>query len=113
MKAVNDLYHEGKFSRLGISNYMSWEVAQIQELCIAHGWIRPKVYQGVYNALHRSIEQELMPCLRKYGMSFYNYNPLAGGYLTDRYHRDDKDLEAGSRFDPNRWQGKLIPPLAA
>lgn len=109
MKAVNDLYLEGKFSRLGISNYMSWEVAQIQELCIANRWVRPQVYQGVYNALHRSIEHELMPCLRKYGMSFYNYNPLAGGYLTDRYHRDDKDHEAGSRFDPNRWQGRLSP----
>lgn len=107
MKAVNDLYKEGYFKRLGISNYMAWEVAQICELCRANGWIMPSVYQGVYNALHRSIEPELMPCLRHYGIAFYNYNPLAGGYLTSRYHRDDKDIEAGSRFDPNRWQGKM------
>ena len=42
-------------------------------------------------------------------MAFYNYNPLAGGYLTDRYHREDtsESHEAGSRFDPNRWQGKM------
>lgn len=39
-------------------------------------------------------------------MAFYSYNPLAGGYLTSRYHREDKDFETGSRFDPNRWQGK-------
>jgi aflatoxin B1 aldehyde reductase len=108
MKAVNDLYKEGKFKRLGISNYMAWEVAQIQELCRANDWVTPQVYQGVYNALHRSIEHELMPCLRKYGMAFYNYNPLAGGYLTDRYHREESNVEAGSRFDPNRWQGE--PP---
>lgn len=40
-------------------------------------------------------------------MAFYNYNPLAGGYLTDRYHRETQDMEEGSRFDPNRWQGKM------
>jgi aflatoxin B1 aldehyde reductase len=62
----------------------------------------------VYNALHRAIEPELFPCLRHYGMGFYAYNPLAGGYLTSRYHREDNSPnEAGSRFDPNTWQGKL------
>lgn len=109
MKAVNDLYKEGYFKRLGISNYQAWEVAQICELCRANNWVQPVVYQGVYNALHRSVEPELFPCLRHYGIAFYNYNPLAGGYLTSRYHREDadKDIESGSRFDPNRWQGKM------
>lgn len=105
-KAVNDLYKQGSFKRLGISNYQAWEVAQICEMCNANGWKKPDVYQGVYNALHRSVEPELFPCLRHYGISYYNYNPLAGGYLTSRYHRDSKDIEAGARFDSNTWQGK-------
>ena len=29
----------------------------------------------------------------------YCFNPLAGGFLTDRYHRDTKDVEQGGRFD--------------
>jgi aflatoxin B1 aldehyde reductase len=66
----------------------------------------PSVYQGIYNALHRTIESELLPCLRKYNMAFYAYNPLAGGWLTDRYHRD-ATAEPGSRFDANRLQGKM------
>ena len=112
LKAVNDLYKEGYFTRFGISNYMAWEVAQICEICDRHGWIKPAVYQGVYNAIHRTVENELFPCLRHYGIAYFNYNPLAGGYLTDRYHRESKggeggDIEEGSRFDPNRWQGKM------
>lgn len=77
----------------------------ICEICIKNDWVRPSVYQGVYNALHRTVENELFPCLRHYGMGFYAYNPLAGGYLTDRYHREDADdkHEAGSRFDPKRY----------
>lgn len=109
LKAVNDLYKEGYFDRFAISNYMAWEVAQICEICDRNGWVKPVAYQGVYNALHRSVEWELFPCLKKYGLAFYAYNPLAGGYLTDRYHRDDAENkhEEGSRFDPRRWQGKL------
>ena len=89
MKAVNELYQEGYFKRLGISNYMAWEVAQICEMCRANGWKQPDVYQGVYNALHRAVEPELFPCLWHYGIAFYAYNPLAGGYLTSRYERED------------------------
>ena len=106
MRAVNELYKEGYFDKFAISNYMAWEVAQIQEICIKHGWIRPSVYQGVYNAIHRTVESELFLCLRHYGMAFYAYNPLAGGFLTDRYHRGGTEFEKGSRFDPERWQGK-------
>jgi len=71
MKTVNDLYNEGLFTRFAISNYQAWEVAQICELCIRNDWVKPAVYQGVYNALHRSVEPELFPCLRHYGMAFY------------------------------------------
>ncbi|KAK5079787.1 hypothetical protein LTR70_007599 [Exophiala xenobiotica] len=108
LEEVDKLYSEGYFKRFAISNYMAWEVAQINELCIKNGWVRPSVYQGVYNAIHRSVEAELFPCLRHYGMAFYNYNPLAGGYLTDRYHREQQgeNIEKGSRFDPYTWQGK-------
>ncbi|KAK3061831.1 hypothetical protein LTS18_005345 [Coniosporium uncinatum] len=107
LKAVNDLYNEGLFERFAISNYQAWEVAQICELCDKNSWIKPCVYQGVYNAIHRSVEPELFPCLRHYGLAFYAYNPLAGGYLTNRYERDTQDVEQGSRFDPNKWQGKM------
>ncbi|KAF0988645.1 hypothetical protein HZS_5097 [Henneguya salminicola] len=39
----------------------------------------------------REVEKELIPCLRDYGISFYAYNPLAGGLLTGRYKFTDKD----------------------
>jgi aflatoxin B1 aldehyde reductase len=104
-KAINDLYKEGKFKRLGISNYAAWEVAHICEICDRNGWIKPTVYQGVYNGLHRGVEPELFPCMRKYGIAFYAFNPLAGGFLTDRYSREQNQHEEGSRFDPNRNQG--------
>ncbi|KAF7792261.1 hypothetical protein EIP86_003297 [Pleurotus ostreatoroseus] len=106
LKAVNDLYKEGKFKRFGISNYMSWEVAQICEICKANGYIMPTVYQGIYNAIHRVVEPELFPCLRKYNISFYAFNPLGGGFFTGRYRSMADKVEPGSRFDPSEWQGQ-------
>ena len=107
LREVNELYKEGLFERFGISNYMSWEVARICEICERNGWIGPTVYQGIYHVLQRSIEAELFPCLRYYGISLYAFQPLAGGFLTGRYTRDQNDFEPGSRFDPKILQGSL------
>lgn len=108
LREVETLRKEGYFRRWGVSNYQSWEVAKLCEICKKNGWQLPSVYEGLYNAFHRLTEQELFPCLRHYGMAFYCFNPLAGGFLTDRYHRDQKEFEEGSRFDPDRAQGKLF-----
>ncbi|PCH42898.1 hypothetical protein WOLCODRAFT_152953 [Wolfiporia cocos MD-104 SS10] len=107
LRAVNDLYKEGKFKRFGISNYMAWEVAEIVQICRANGYIQPTAYQGIYNAIHRKVEPELFPCLRKYGISFYEFNPLGGGFFTGRYTSLDEKVEPGSRFDPEKGQGKM------
>ncbi|THU83613.1 Aldo/keto reductase [Dendrothele bispora CBS 962.96] len=108
MKAVNDLYKEGYFKRFGISNYTAWEVAEIVGICKANGYIMPTVYQGIYNAIHRMAEPELIPCLRKFGISFYVFNPLGGGFFTGRYGTGETKLgvDVGSRFDDSTWQGK-------
>lgn len=107
LREVNKLHQEDYFRRLGISNYMSWELAQICDICRHNGWIQPTVYQGIYHALQRRVEDELLPCLRYYGIALYAFQPLAGGFLTGRYSRDQTEYEPGSRFDPKIMQGKL------
>ncbi|KAH6680202.1 NADP-dependent oxidoreductase domain-containing protein [Halenospora varia] len=107
LREVNKLHQEGRFKRFGVSNYMSWEVAQICEICKKNNWIMPTAYQGVYHALQRTIEAELFPCLRYYGIALYAFQPLAGGFLTGRYKRDQESFEPGSRFDPKIGQGQL------
>ncbi|KAI5840435.1 aflatoxin B1 aldehyde reductase member 2 [Morchella snyderi] len=85
LEAVNEAYKEGKFMRLGLSNYTAFEVAEICTLCKERGWVRPSVYQGMYNAITRAIEKELFVACRKYGLDIMVYNPLAGGFFTGNY----------------------------
>jgi len=82
---LNELHKAGKFTELGLSNYASWDVVRIYWLCKSKGWVVPTVYQGMYNAITRSIEAELLPALRACGIRSYWYNPLAGGFLTGKY----------------------------
>ncbi|KAL5488390.1 hypothetical protein ACEPAI_6498 [Sanghuangporus weigelae] len=107
LKAVDELYKEGYFKRFGISNYTSWEVAEIVTICRERGYVQPTAYQGVYNAILRSVEPELFPCLRKFGLSFYGFNALAGGFFTGRYTGPDAKVEKGARFDSDRKVGQM------
>ena len=94
------LFESGRFRRLGLSNYAAWQVAEIVGITRGRGWIEPSVYQGMYNALTRDVEPELLPCLRNFGMSFYAYNPLAGGMLTGKHRAFAQEPESG-RFADN------------
>ena len=84
----------------GLSNFASWEVAEVVGICERRGFVKPTVYQGVYNLLDRLTEVELFPCLRKFGIKYAAYTPLAGGYLTERFFVPGTDTTL-SKFDPS------------
>ncbi|CCA69499.1 related to potassium channel beta subunit protein [Serendipita indica DSM 11827] len=116
-KAVDDLYKEGKFDKVLLCHVHEvrtdmaaarWEVAEIVTLCRINGWIQPTVYQGIYNAIHRAVEPELFPALRKFGIAFYAYNPLSGGFLTGRYVDATSQVEPGSRFDDSKGTSQSV-----
>ncbi|KAF9898983.1 hypothetical protein EC991_009824 [Linnemannia zychae] len=108
LKAIDDLYKEGLFERFGLSNYSAWNVAQIYELCKQHGYVRPSVYQGMYNPIARSVTTELLPCLKFYNIGFYAFNPICGGVLSGKYKFAEDEVKEGGRYDPNTRFGKVF-----
>lgn len=81
VKAMDEAYRQGKFRRLGLSNYTAAEVKEILEICERKGYVKPSVYEGHYNAVVRGGEEELFPLLRKHGIGFFAYrfvNPRTG-----------------------------------
>lgn len=97
LDTIAELHEKGKIKEFGLSNYPAWQVVDIWHKCEAHGCPRPTVYQGMYNALCRNVEPELIPAIRSLGMRFYAFNPLAGGLLTGKHVLDEK-LEGDGRF---------------
>ncbi|KAG2139307.1 NADP-dependent oxidoreductase domain-containing protein [Suillus clintonianus] len=102
LRAINEFYNEGHFEQFGLSNYNSWEVAEIMGIVKQNNWVKPTVYQGGYNAVERNVEVELIPCLRHFGIKFYAYGPLAGGLLVGKILDEDSMKNAkGGRWDPS------------
>ncbi|KAL1947780.1 hypothetical protein VTO73DRAFT_13504 [Trametes versicolor] len=107
VREINELHKQGLFEIFGLSNYAAWEVAEIVGICKANGWVQPKIYQAMYNAVTREIEPELVPCLRKYGIRLVIYNPLAGGFFAGKVAAPDAQAPEGGRFDPSSAMGKM------
>ena len=100
LKCAHSLKTEGKISAIGMSNYHASEMARAFEICKEHNLTPPTVYQGLYNALNRVVEDELLPVLKQNGCSFVAYNPLAAGLLTGK-HKGLDDVAQG-RFKNNQ-----------
>lgn len=71
--AMNEAFQQGKFRKLGISNFSPEEVQRYIDICEQKGYVKPSVYQGHYNLVVRRGETELFPLLRKNGMAFTAY----------------------------------------
>ncbi|RDW71606.1 hypothetical protein BP6252_08169 [Coleophoma cylindrospora] len=104
LEAVDKLHKAGKFVQLGLSNYTAFEVAEVVMTCKYNNWVRPTIYQGMYNAITRSLEKELIPACHRYGLDVVVYNPLAGGIFSGKYK--STEVPAEGRFSSvNEAQG--------
>ncbi|MBR1585438.1 MAG: aldo/keto reductase [Clostridia bacterium] len=95
LSACQELHEQGKFRELGLSNFPAWLMAEAWYICDKHGWVKPTVYEGMYNPLTRGAEAELNRALDHFGLRYYAYNPLAGGLLTGRYGRFEDTPDDG------------------
>ncbi len=101
LRTADDLVRRGKVRVIGLSNYNAAEVKRAFELCETHKLTKPGVYQGLYNALNRQVEDELLPLLKSHGCAFIAYNPLAAGLLTGKHNRDGEVKSGRFRDNPN------------
>ncbi|KAF2426506.1 Aldo/keto reductase [Tothia fuscella] len=108
LAAVNELYKQGAFKRFGLSNFKTEQVQEIYDIAKKNGYPVPTVYQGNYNAFARASEQDLFPTLRKLGISFYAYSPIAGGFLAKT---KQQVVDGHGRFDPSSALGQVYGPL--
>lgn len=80
--ALAELKQEGKVRAIGVSNFTLDQLKEANQ----DGYV--DVYQGEYNLLSRSAEQNLFPYLREHHISFVPYYPLASGLLTGKFSKD-------------------------
>ncbi|MCJ1480387.1 Aflatoxin B1 aldehyde reductase member 2 [Schaereria dolodes] len=110
LSGIQALHSAGHFQRFGLSNYQAADVVAVYEYMKAHSYVLPTVYQGNYSPVTRKQETLLFPTLRKLGISFYAYSPLAGGFLVKT---KEQILAGAGRFDANSQIGKIYQRMYA
>jgi aryl-alcohol dehydrogenase-like predicted oxidoreductase len=90
LRALDDLVKSGKVRYIGCSNFSAWRVSEAIWTSRANNLNAFVTVQPKYNLFERQIEQELVPCCKAHGVGVIPWGPLAGGFLTGKYHRDEK-----------------------
>jgi aryl-alcohol dehydrogenase-like predicted oxidoreductase len=102
MRALDDLVTSGKVRYIGASAYAAWQLAQANLLADMRGWSRFVTVQSHYHMLEREVEKEVIPYCQAENVGFIPYFPLAGGFLTGKYTREEGAPE-GSRGESSQY----------
>jgi aryl-alcohol dehydrogenase-like predicted oxidoreductase len=93
--AMDDLIHQGKVRYIGCSNYPAWRLMEALWASQYKNIARFDSLQPHYNIVHRAeFERELADVCRTYALGVIPYSPLAAGFLTDKYKRDEAEPES-------------------
>ena len=80
-QAMETLVAQGKVVYAGSSNFAGWHVAQAQETARARHFTGLVSEQSLYNLCERTVELEVLPACRDYGLGLLPWSPLHGGVL--------------------------------
>ena len=80
-EAMEQLRREGKVLYFGSSNFAGWHIAQAQASARERHFMGLVSEQSLYNLRARTVELEVIPACRAYGLGLIPYSPLAGGLL--------------------------------
>jgi aryl-alcohol dehydrogenase-like predicted oxidoreductase len=84
---LSDLIHQGKVRAIGSSTFPAHEIVQAQWVAERRHRERFLCEQPPYSLFARGIERAVLPVCEQYGMGVITWGPLAGGWLSGRYHR--------------------------
>jgi len=95
-QAMEQLVREGKVLYIGSSNFAGWDIATAQQLASQRHFMGLVSEQSLYNLASRTIELEVIPALRHYGIGLIPWSPLAGGLLAGVLKGASEGRQAGA-----------------
>jgi len=89
VRALDNLVQRGLVRYVGYSNFSAWQSAKCLGIQERHNYARFVAAQMYYSLVGRDIEYEIAPFCADAGIGIVVWSPLAGGFLTGRYTRQD------------------------
>lgn len=97
LEAFADGIRAGKIGAVGASNFRAEQLAEALEISMLEGLPRYEWVQNGFSLLEQRDLETVFPLLREYGLGYTPFSPLAGGWLTGKYRRNEPP-PAGSRM---------------
>ena len=103
LRALDDLVRSGKVRYLGASNVAAWQLMKALGISHHQHLERYVSLQAYYTIAGRDLERELVPLLLDQKVGLMVWSPLAGGFLSGKYTRENQKGEgrrSGFDFPP-------------
>ena len=102
LRALDDLIQAGKVRYIGSSTFAAWQIMESLWVSKELGLNRFICEQPPYHLLDRRIERELVPMAQTYGLALIPWSPMAGGFLTGKYQRNQGHPSDARYTDTNQ-----------
>ena len=89
VQTLGDLVRAGKIRYYGFSDMPAWMAMKAATIASERRVPGPIAMQLEYSLVARDVEGEHFPAAREAGMGIMPWSPLAGGFLSGKYKRDD------------------------
>jgi aryl-alcohol dehydrogenase-like predicted oxidoreductase len=103
LRFLDDAVSAGKVGYPGLSNFTGWQLQRAVDVAGRDHLTVPVTLQPNYSLLARGVEAEIVPACLYNGLGMLPWGPLAGGWLSGKYTRDQRP-EGATRLgeDPVR-----------
>jgi aryl-alcohol dehydrogenase-like predicted oxidoreductase len=88
---------DGKVRYIGFSDTPAWKCVEAQMLARFHAWAPLIALQIEYSLLERTVEGDLIPMAREFGLGVTPWSPLKSGVLSGKYARDKHGAHEAGR----------------
>ena len=111
LSALSDLVRQGKVLYLGSSSFPADWIVESQWAAARRNSERFVYEQPQYSIFARSIETSILPACQRHRMSVIAWSPLAGGWLTGKYRRDEQRHRPGGPAGYGYARNRPLPPI--
>ena len=98
--ALDQLVKDNKVRHIGGSNMWAKQLAESLRISNELDLQRFETMQTFYNLCYREEEKEMLPFCKDQNISTLTYNPVAKGFLTGKYIRNEKNNSIRFKSDP-------------
>ncbi|MEM0097889.1 MAG: aldo/keto reductase [Conexivisphaerales archaeon] len=105
LSTITDFVRNGSVRYFGATSLYSFQIQKLYDLAIYNGLERITYYSPRYNLAYREEEREGIPVCRELGIAIAPYSPLARGFLSGKYKRNERPDTVRYRTDKYFPQG--------